>query len=154
MVAPTLGRVHTPSGASGARFMRDPQKGPSMSRSIVPRRRLARLGLVVSAAAVLVAGGMAFAGSAQAGTSNPHSPAYGHPYRHGAVPTRENHNAVPAASAHNLRYGGGGRRPPRPPPPPPAFLPLFGPPTRPPGPAREPDTTPLRGPPRRAPPRA
>src|SRR5256885_15200120 len=108
MVAPPLGRVHTPSGASGARFMRDPQKGPSMSRSIVPRRSLARLGLVVSAAAVLVAGGMAFAGSAQAGTSNPHSPAYGHPYRHGAVPTRENHNAVPAASANNLRYGGAG----------------------------------------------
>src|SRR5256714_832377 len=106
MVAPTLGRVHTPSGASGARFMRDPQKGPSMSRSIVPGQRAARLGLVVSAAAVLVAGGVAFAGSAQAGTSNPHSPAYGHPYRHGAVPTRENHNAVPAASANNLRFGG------------------------------------------------
>src|SRR5438046_324927 len=82
-----------------------------MSRSIVPRRKVARLGLVISAAAVLVAGGMAFAGSAQAGTSNPYAPTYGHPYRHGAVPTREAlqnmRSFQAAASPNNLRYGGG-----------------------------------------------
>jgi serine protease len=82
-----------------------------MSRSIVPRRRVARLGLVASAAVVLVAGGLAVAGSAQASTTNPYAPAYGHPYRHGAVPTREALQRMrsfqAAASANNLRYGGG-----------------------------------------------
>src|SRR5438270_11250435 len=81
-----------------------------MSRSIVPRRRLARLGLVVSAAAVLVAGGVSFAGSAQAGTGNPYAPAYGHPYRHGAVPTRgallQMRTLQAAASLNNLLFGG------------------------------------------------
>ncbi len=51
-----------------------------------------------------------------AGTVNPESPAYGHPYRHGVTPTRETaqkmaswaqaHPNVRAASANNLSYGG------------------------------------------------
>ena len=86
---------------------------------IVVRRRALRLGLIGAAAAALVAGGFAWAGSAQASTTNPYAPAYQHPYRHGAVPTRDaqsqmqgfraaHPNAnIPAASANNLRYGGG-----------------------------------------------
>src|SRR5581483_566815 len=85
---------------------------------IAPRRAL-RLGLIGAAAAALVAGGLAWAGSAQASTVNPFAPTYQHPYRHGAVPTRDalsqmqafrathpNSN-IPAASANNLVYGGG-----------------------------------------------
>ena len=51
-------------------------------------------------------------------TDNPYSPAYGHAYRHGVVPTREawehmkeyaGHNAAPGAPAASktLFYGGG-----------------------------------------------
>jgi hypothetical protein len=89
-----------------------------MTRTIVPRRAV-RIGLIGAAAAALVAGGLAWAGSAQASTANPYAPSYQHPYRHGAVPTRETHaqmrayrlahpnSAIPADSANNLRYGGG-----------------------------------------------
>src|SRR5579859_2864191 len=48
------------------------------------------------------------------GVSNPYSPAYGHAYRHGAVPTRETHAQMKAweasqaaTSSNNLNYGGG-----------------------------------------------
>src|SRR5579862_2808012 len=51
-----------------------------------------------------------------AGPVNPVSPAFGHSYRHGVVPTRATaqqmanwalaHPQVPAASANNLTYGG------------------------------------------------
>jgi hypothetical protein len=55
--------------------------------------------------------------SASGGVTNPYSPAYGHPYRHGAVPTRElntqmhrweaqTRGAKPTASK-TLSYGGG-----------------------------------------------
>src|SRR2546421_1590962 len=58
------------------------------------------------------------AGTAQAATTNPFSPSYQHPYRHGAFPTSAaanqmkaykaaHPNAIPAASAANLRFGGG-----------------------------------------------
>jgi serine protease len=99
--------------------MRDPQKGTDMTRSIIPGRRVARIGLVATAAAALVAGGLVWAGSAQAGTANPYAPTYGHAYRHGAVPTRDAASqmqaykvahpdaAIPAASPQNLRFGGG-----------------------------------------------
>src|SRR2546421_2034253 len=58
------------------------------------------------------------AGTAQAATTNPFSPSYQHPYRHGAFPTSAAANqmkaykaahpdVIPAASAANLRFGGG-----------------------------------------------
>src|SRR5256714_2909788 len=89
-----------------------------MTRTTVPRRAV-RIGLIGAAAAALVAGGLAWAGAAQASTANPYAPTYQHPYRHGAVPTRQAvgqiqayraahpDSAIPAASANNLRYGGG-----------------------------------------------
>jgi len=84
------------------------------------------LGLAVTA----VVGLAATAASAAPGgdknwTDNPHHPAYNHPYRHGAVPTREGKSAIdrwnnefyhngkafaanqPTASAGKLSYGGG-----------------------------------------------
>jgi len=82
----------------------------------IPRRAV-RIGLISTAAAALAAGGLAYAGSAQASTTNPYAPIYQHPYRHGAVPTSDAHaqmqayqaahpnSAIPAASANNLRYG-------------------------------------------------
>jgi PKD domain len=73
--------------------------------------------LVVSAAALAVgclAAGSAFADDAH---DNPYSPAYGHPYRHGVVPTREawehmkeyasQSQASPAGPSQTLSYGGG-----------------------------------------------
>jgi Putative Ig domain len=90
-----------------------------MTRFTAAPRRALRLGLIGAAAVVLTAGGLAWAGSAQASTANPYAPTYQHPYRHGAVPTRETQQqmqsfqaahpdaAIPAASANNLRYGGG-----------------------------------------------
>lgn len=55
--------------------------------------------------------------SAQAEVTNPNSPAYGHPYRHGAVPTREAHAAMKtwastnapqaATGTETLSFGGG-----------------------------------------------
>lgn len=54
---------------------------------------------------------------AHAEVTNPHSPAYGHPYRHGVLPTREAHAAMKAWAAANapkaatgpetLSFGGG-----------------------------------------------
>jgi PKD domain len=73
---------------------------------------------VMSAIALVIAGaatGTAFADDAH---DNPFSPAYGHAYRHGVVPTREawehmkeyaDHNAGPggAGQSKTLSYGGG-----------------------------------------------
>ena len=79
-----------------------------------------RAGLAVLSCLALTVGG-ALASPARAAdvagpTVNPFSPAAGHPYRHGAVPTRDAAarmkayraaHAAPAASGANLRYGGG-----------------------------------------------
>ena len=90
-----------------------------------PRTRTAFLLLLFSA--VLATGWSGAAGPAQAspavaGTRNPYAPTYRHPYRHGAVPTRDAARkmkvwdaahprpvpaGVPADLANNLRYGGG-----------------------------------------------
>ncbi|HLJ98905.1 MAG TPA: Ig domain-containing protein [Streptosporangiaceae bacterium] len=76
-----------------------------------------------AAAALVIAGGLAVAaGSASATPSqpagtvtNPYSPAYGHSYRHGVIPTRAQEAKMKAwqsthaqaASANDLNYGGG-----------------------------------------------
>ncbi len=90
-----------------------------MTRSISPPRWVTRIGLAGFAAMALVAGGVVIAGSAQAASTNPYAPSYGHPYRHGALPTRaaagkmadyrasHPNTNIPTASAANLRYGGG-----------------------------------------------
>ena len=77
--------------------------------------------LAVGAAALaLAAGGFAVAAVPAGATPatptanpqvNPYSPAYQHPYRHGAVPTREvdakmKANPIPALAANDLNYGG------------------------------------------------
>lgn len=55
-----------------------------------------------------LAAGSAFAmQNADQKIGNPYSPAYGHPYRHGAVPTREAHARMKAYMAHiRVRRGG------------------------------------------------
>jgi serine protease len=74
-----------------------------------PARRLAACAAVVGALA---------AGSVSAGEDNPYAPAYQHPYRHGAVPTREakarmdewerTHASTRSRPTRNtLRFGGG-----------------------------------------------
>ncbi|OLB75129.1 MAG: hypothetical protein AUI14_21760 [Actinobacteria bacterium 13_2_20CM_2_71_6] len=89
-----------------------------MTRFVPPARRVVRIGLIVAAASALVAGGLAATSTAQAATGNPYAPSYQHPYRNGAMPTRQAHgqmqayraahpDAIPAASAANLRFGGG-----------------------------------------------
>jgi hypothetical protein len=85
-----------------------------------PRRRLAvRTAIVFSAVALL--GGMQAAVSAQASVhrtptvTNPYSPAYHHPYRHGVLPTLSrlarmkqwDKSHVHALAANDLNYGGG-----------------------------------------------
>jgi hypothetical protein len=83
----------------------------------VSGRWAARTGLACLSSLAVTAALMALSAPAQAATANPFSPAYGHPYRHGAVPTRSvndqmrgyqaaHPNAVPDA-ASNLNYGGG-----------------------------------------------
>jgi len=42
------------------------------------------------------------------GSNNPYSPAHGHPYRHGVVPTREAWQHMKEYADHNARPGGGG----------------------------------------------
>ncbi|HEX6499465.1 MAG TPA: hypothetical protein VF054_10590, partial [Micromonosporaceae bacterium] len=83
------------------------------------RRVMARVGLATLSSLALSVGALAAAaGSANAAAPNPYSPAYQHPYRHGAVPTREtasamqgwaaSHHVTPNASGSGqLRYGGG-----------------------------------------------
>ena len=76
-----------------------------------------RTGLAALSGLVLLIGGGAVAAApahAAAGTVNPFSPAVGHPYRHGVVPTREaasqmrayQASHVAAASGANLMFGG------------------------------------------------
>jgi serine protease len=89
------------------------------------RRKTARIAIAVTACAALGVAGAAAAmaapsSSAAHGTAvaNPYSPQYGHPYRHGAVPTIQQnqkmkswaaqHDAVTAATGpETLSYGGG-----------------------------------------------
>src|SRR5262249_54237123 len=83
-----------------------------MTRTVSPPRWAARTGLAAACAAALLTIGLTVTGTAQAASVNPYSPAYGHAYRHGAVPTRETAAKMrsvpqaPAASANNLNYGG------------------------------------------------
>jgi serine protease len=86
-----------------------------MARRVSPSRWAVRTGLATLSALALILGLMSFAGSAQAAGGNPYAPAYGHPYRHGATPTRETfaqmqgyglaHPDV-ALAANDLNYGG------------------------------------------------
>ncbi len=96
-----------------------------MSSRTLVLRMACRAGTAASAVVLATAGvGGAVAASASlrpagagAGTgSNPYAPAAGHPYRHGALPTRPAQRAmtrwtsqhpVPAVSRKNLSYGGG-----------------------------------------------
>ncbi len=82
---------------------------------------LAARGIVAAAAAALAITGLTGAASGSAGPTgaNPYSPAVGHVYRHGVIPTigrqrlmRQWASAHPrsAASPLNLSYGGGVRR--------------------------------------------
>ncbi len=75
-----------------------------------------KFGAALSLASAL--SGSALAATATAETPNPHSPQYRHPYRHGAVPTREAHSlmrswvqanvATPMVTGtETLSYGGG-----------------------------------------------
>jgi serine protease len=82
-------------------------------------RRTARAAAAAVAAFVALGSSLFAATTAHAaqGSSNPYAPSYQHPYRHGAVPTRENkvrmdqwraaHAGAGLASAANLNYGGG-----------------------------------------------
>ena len=94
-------------------------------KSPIPRPvrwRATRASLTVLAAAALVVGSTAAFSAASASPApgggavkNPYSPAYGHSYRHGVVPTRAAESRMhawaqtqpPAASANDLNYGGG-----------------------------------------------
>ena len=83
-------------------------------------RRLATIagggGLIVGALAAQIVPAAA-ASQSSSGVSNPYSPAYGHSYRHGAVPTRAQnnkmkayaatHNAATATGPETLAFGGG-----------------------------------------------
>ena len=92
-------------------------KGFRMSSS--PRSRRAGAVVGVAGLAALALTGVASAASANAAsTTNPYSPAYGHPYRHGVLPTigtqqKMNHytathpNVVTATGPETLSYGGG-----------------------------------------------
>ena len=86
-------------------------------RRLFPSRRWARVGLPVAAGLALLAGVITTAMPAHADAANPYSPANGHPYRHGVVPTRQTlaqmHSwqathpmAVGKDSANNLVYRG------------------------------------------------
>jgi Putative Ig domain len=88
-----------------------------MARHVSPRWA-ARTGLAASSALALTLGLLSFGGAAHAASVNPYAPSYGHPYRHGAVPTQEvfsqmrtyqQSHATPnvVAAANDLNYGGG-----------------------------------------------
>ncbi|HSE12138.1 MAG TPA: PKD domain-containing protein [Rudaea sp.] len=86
------------------------------SRHSISRQKASTLiACIVALTAGSLAAGSAFGNDS---TDNPYSPAYGHAYRHGVVPTREawehmkeyaNQNAGPGAatSSQTLSYGGG-----------------------------------------------
>src|SRR5436305_14087488 len=94
------------------------QKGTAMARVPSTSRLAARAGLAAVSGLVLAIGGAIAAAPAQAAPVNPYSPAAGHPYRHGAVPTPEaatrmaayRTSLVPAASGANLAFGVAGDR--------------------------------------------
>lgn len=91
------------------------------------RRKASRMTKIsLSLAASCLVSGLALAGNGNGNdnphgwTNNPYSPAYDHPYRHGALPTRETYEqmkawenshaaqfAAPTASSGKLSYGGG-----------------------------------------------
>src|SRR5215469_9248747 len=84
----------------------------SLGKRIVCALAAAAVAATFSGSATLAAG------RAPAVTDNPFAPAYGHSYRHGAVPTRAAASriaayraahpaAAAAASPNNLNYGGG-----------------------------------------------
>jgi serine protease len=90
-----------------------------MTRHVSPRW-IGRIGLASLSALTLAIGTVALSTSAQASSPNPYAPSYGHPYRHGAVPTRSVNDqmrsyqaahpdsaAIPAAGSGPLHYGGG-----------------------------------------------
>ncbi len=71
-------------------------------------------GTLKTAIATALMAGMACSVAASANEFNPYSPAYGHPYRHGVIPTREVNAAMQRWNAMNagstsktLAYGGG-----------------------------------------------
>jgi hypothetical protein len=75
------------------------------------------LSLVAMQTGSAAAGPAALAAQGSSGASNPYSPAYGHPYRHGVVPTRgeqakmdayaASHAHTTSSSPETLAYGGG-----------------------------------------------
>jgi hypothetical protein len=93
----------------------------------LPNRRLAYRNAIVAFAALVAVGGVAAAaGGAHASAStgqpagstvtNPYSPAFGHAYRHGVIPTKSQQakmkqwalqHAASQASANDMNYGGG-----------------------------------------------
>jgi hypothetical protein len=82
-------------------------------------RWVGKAGLVVVSSVALATAALAASAPANAArsTANPYSPSYQHPYRHGAVPTREQqakieaydalHPAIHPNSTNNLNFGGG-----------------------------------------------
>ena len=95
---------------------------PNPRKRRLPRLRGKARGLAAAFAVTVTVGGIAavagpaYASPAGGTVNNPYSPAYGHAYRHGVVPTlaqdvKMKHwastHAAAAASANNLNYGGG-----------------------------------------------
>jgi hypothetical protein len=91
-----------------------------MSQSPALRRWIGKAGLAVLSSMALAGGALSVSAAAQAATpgGNPFTPSYNHPYRHGAVPTREANsqikayaaahpNAIQPNSANNLVFRGG-----------------------------------------------
>jgi serine protease len=93
-----------------------------MRQSRTSRRCSKRTALAAIASFAAVAGTLALSAPAHAaasGSTNPYAPSYQHPYRHGAVPTRDvlakmaayqsSHQSpnIITDSTANLRYGGG-----------------------------------------------
>jgi serine protease len=84
-----------------------------MARPAAPYRRAVRTGLAVLSCLAVILGAQVATAPARATTINPYSPSAGHPYRHGAVPTREAAakmrawRAAQPAAGQNLNYGGG-----------------------------------------------
>ena len=74
-----------------------------MNSFATPSRRIA----FRAASAAALALGCCTAGAALAATDNPYSPAYGHSYRHGVVPTREAWEHMKEYAAQHATPGGG-----------------------------------------------
>jgi serine protease len=89
---------------------------PSMGDSSMTFRQRASWWLAIAAGLTLAVADAPAQNAAASSVANPHSPRYGHPYRHGVVPTREVHAnmqvwaaqfAVTATGPQTLSYGGG-----------------------------------------------